>query len=112
MLVLVAGLTFAPSALGDTFRVKATDNNRWNPDFRHITRGDRIKWVNPQGSGRTHNVRSYGSNWNKSETLSPGESTRKRFRNNGTYKYRCSLHSTLINGNCNGMCGEIHVQGP
>ena len=108
---LVGGLTFAPAALGDTFRVKTTDNNRWNPDFRHITRGDRIVWKNPESRNRTHDVKAYGNNWNKYEVLSPGEATRKRFRRNGTYKYRCTIHSSLNNGDCNGMCGVIHVQG-
>lgn len=110
MVATIAGLVFAPSALGDTFRVRATANNKWNPDFKHITRGDRIVWKNPARHNRVHNVVATSDNWNKSETLSPGESTRKRFRKNGTYKYRCTIHSQ---GKCgsNDMCGVIHVQG-
>jgi plastocyanin len=111
VLIVVAGVMLAPSALGDTFRVRATANNRWNPDFKHITRGDRIAWKNPAKHNTVHNVKAYSNNWNKFETLSPGEVTRKRFRKNGTYKYRCTLHSTMNNGDCNGMCGVIHVQG-
>ena len=107
--VMIAGVALAPSALGDTFRVRATDNNRWNPDFKHISRGDRIAWKNVDST--VHNIKAYSNNWNKYETLSPGEVTRKRFRNNGTYKYRCTIHSSLNNGDCNGMCGVIHVQG-
>lgn len=110
-LVLVGSLVFAPSALGDSFRVKATAGNDWSPDFRHITRGDRIVWKNPARLDRAHDIKAYGNNWSKYEVLSPGESTRKRFRNNGTYKYRCRIHSSLNNGDCNGMCGVIHVQG-
>ena len=110
-LVMVCGLVFAPSALGDTFRVKATLGNDWTPDFRHITRGDRIVWKNPARHDRAHDVKAYGGNWRKYEFLSPGERTSKRFRRNGTYRYRCTLHSTVNNGNCNGMCGVIHVEG-
>ena len=109
--VLATGLAFAPAALGATERVKTTNNNRWNPDFEHVARGTRVVWKNPASRNRTHNVKAYGNNWNKFEILSPGESTRKRFRQNGTYKYRCTIHSTLNSGNCNGMCGIIHVQG-
>ena len=98
---LAGGLLFMPAAVADTFRVRATSGNEWRPDFRHITRGDRIVWKNP--TNRTHTVVATSDNWNKSTTLNPGEKTGKRFRRNGTYRYRCTLHS--------GMRGEIHVQG-
>ena len=110
MVVVVAGIVLAPNALGDTFRVKATANDKWNPDFKHITRGDRIVWVNPARHDTVHNVIATSSNWNKSVTLSPGERTGKRFKKNGTYKYKCTIHSS---GKCGAgdMCGIIHVQG-
>jgi plastocyanin len=110
ILTAVAGaLLLGPVAQADTFRVKTTDNNRWNPSFRHINPGDRIVWKNPARHNKVHNIKARGNNWNKFETLSPGEATRKRFRNTGTYKYRCTLHSNVNNGQCNGMCGIIHV---
>ena len=107
---LCAGLLLAPAAEADTLIVKATANDRWNPDFRHIAPGDRISWRNPARHDDLHDLKSYGGNWNKDETLSPGERTRKRFPNTGVYKYRCVIHSNLSNGNCTGsMCGVIHV---
>src|SRR5918998_749256 len=90
---LAGSLVFAPTATADTFRVRATSNNNWRPDFKHIARGDRIVWKNP--TGRTHNVTATSDNWNKSTTLNPGEKTGKRFRRNGTYRYRCTLHSGM-----------------
>jgi plastocyanin len=102
-------LMLGPVAQADSFRVKTTNNRRWNPDFRHINPGDRIVWKNPARHDKVHNIKAYGNNWNKFETLSPGEATRKRFHNTGTYKYRCTLHSNRNDGNCNGMCGIIHV---
>jgi plastocyanin len=107
-LALCVGL-LAASAAADTKRVKATANDRWNPDFRHITPGDRIIWKNPARHDELHDLKSYGGNWNKDETLSPGESTRKRFRRTGTFKYRCVIHSNMSQGQCSGMCGVIHV---
>ncbi len=106
---VVAGLVLAPAAIADTFRVKATRNDTWNPDFRHIQRRDRIVWKNPARFNTVHNIKAYSNNWNKFERLSPGERTRKRFRRRGTYKYRCTLHSDMDNGQCTGMCGIIHV---
>jgi plastocyanin len=106
---LSLGLLLVPAASADTFRVKTTDNNRWNPDFKHIHKRDRIVWKNPARHNKVHNIKATSNNWNKFETLSPGEATRKRFRNTGTYKYRCTLHSNVNNGQCNGMCGIIHV---
>ncbi|MDQ3985538.1 MAG: hypothetical protein M3280_03465 [Actinomycetota bacterium] len=108
-LVVAGSLVFGGPVAADTFRVKTTDNNRWNPDFRHITRGDRIKWINPARFDTVHNVKSYRRNWDFFETLSPGERTSKRFRREGEFRYRCTLHSELNDGVCTGMCGMIHV---
>ena len=110
---LVFGVLLVPStAISDTFRIKATDNNTWNPDFRHIHKGDRIVWKNPADSGRVHDVKSYGNNWHKDRViLQPGDHTSKRFRHRGLFKFRCTIHSDLDNGQCDGMCGAVHV-GP
>ena len=110
-LAVAGSLVFGGPVAADTYRVKATDNDRWNPDFRHITRGDRITWINPERFDRVHDLKAYGGNWNKDVRLQPGERTRKTFRQNGTYKYRCEIHSDLDAGNCDGMCGVIHVMG-
>ncbi len=109
VVVLAASLFLAPAAFGDTHRIKATAGNRWNPDFQHIHKGEKIRWKNPAAHDKTHVVKSYGGNWDKSVTLQPGEGTGKRFKRTGSFKYRCTLHSTLSGGECNGMCGLIHV---
>ena len=109
LVVLSFSLLFTPAAHGDTYTIRATPSNSWNPDFQHITKGNRIKWKNPSTNVLDHVVKSYGSNWNKKVRLDPGEATRKRFRRSGVFKYRCTIHSSLSNGNCNGMCGVVHV---
>lgn len=103
---------FAAPSLGDTFRIKATGEPgtfRWMPNDRHASRGDRIVWRNP--TGNAHTVTAYSNNWDKNVTIAPGERTSKRFRRRGEYLYRCTRpgHSTLSGGECNGMCGRIHV---
>ncbi len=114
-LAAAAGLlTAVPAAsLGDTVGVRAAGSVgtwRWDPDFRHITKGDRVRWRNP--TNVTHRVVAYRGRWSKSTSIAPGESTSKRFRRAGSYLYRCTVtgHSRLSSdGTCSGMCGEVHV---
>jgi plastocyanin len=113
VVALVALVGVATPSPADTSRVKASGSPgsyRWQPDFRHIQKGDRIVWKNPTGT--THTVTAYSGPWSKNTTVPSGERTAKKFRKRGTYKYRCTIpgHSTLSGGQCNGMCGEIHVQ--
>lgn len=113
-LVLAAGVLTAvsPASSGATFRVRATGGPgtfRWDPDFRHIVKGNRIRWRNP--TNVTHRVVAYSGPWSKNTAIGPGESTVKKFRRAGTYLYRCTVtgHSALSGGECSGMCGQIHV---
>lgn len=112
--VALAVLAVMPgSSVGATYGVKATGapgSFEWDPDFRHITKGNRIRWRN--STDYSHRVVAYRGRWSKETTIAPGESTTKRFRRAGTYKYRCTFpaHSTLDSeGMCTGMCGTIHV---
>ncbi len=89
--------------------VKATARDTWNESYNHVVPGSRVVWKNPVRLNANHDVTAYGRNWDKRVILSPGESTAKRFRNTGTYKYRCRIHSQLNDGQCDGMCGVIHV---
>ena len=105
---VLSTLVLTPGASeGARARVKATSNRTWDPDFRHILKGDKIIWKNP--TGIDHTVTAYRQNWDKNTRLDPDERTSKRFRKTGTFKYRCRIHSTLSDGECSGMCGEIHV---
>ena len=112
-LAVTAVLAFPGTSAGDTFRVKAAGDSpttfKWMPDFRHIIKGNRIRWTNPTDT--THRVVAYSNNWSKNTAIAPGERTSKVFRSAGEYLYRCTRpgHSALANGDCTGMCGEIHV---
>lgn len=66
-------------------------------------------WKNPTSC--SHTVTAYKGRWNKNTSLAPGESTRKRFRRAGRYKFRCLTpgHSVLQDGVCTGMCGRVRV---
>lgn len=104
--LLAAGPLAQPVGAGKP-RVKATRDQTWSPDFKHISPGKRLVWKNP--TGKDHTVTAYGGNWSKNTTLTPGSKTRKKFKREGTYRYRCTIHSTLSGDNCSGMCGLIHV---
>jgi plastocyanin len=94
------------TAAAATSTVKAR-GDRWRPVHTYIGKGDRVTWKNP--TSRVHDLKAYGGGWSFGEVLSPGESVSRRFRQLGTYKYRCVRHSAIVGGKCQGMCGLIHV---
>ena len=102
LLLLIAGSSPAAS-----FGVRA-EGERWKPAHRYVTKGDRVVWRNP--TKRIHDVTAYGGNWSKKAILDPGERTSKRFSSRGKFTYRCVRHSAMVDGQCDGMCGVIHVR--
>ena len=110
--VFVGGVMLAmiPAvSLGETTRVKATDGNSWRPAHKFIGRGDTVKWTNP--SPRKHNIASMNAatDWSFFKRLPRNESRSKKFTRRGTFYYRCTIHSTVNKGDCDGMCGIVHV---
>lgn len=106
---LAGVLLFSMSGTGfaKSYTVKARANDTWRKVHTYIGKGDRVVWKNPDSED--HDVTAYGGGWTLSETLSPGESVKKRFKKKGTFRYRCQLHSALVGGKCEGMCGFVHV---
>lgn len=82
--------------------------SHWSPATVRISRGDEIKW---RGVSGTHTVSAYGGNWAFNKQLSTGDVEAHTFRRAGTFRFRCTIHSTLTNGRCSGMCGKIVVRG-
>jgi plastocyanin len=107
---LALSLVMSSSVSAATFRVRArlTDNGyRWRPAAISVPRGSKVVWKMVEG---WHNVTATSNNWNKNTSLlGPGSRTSFTFRRNGTYRYRCSVHSGFSNGNCTGMCGRVVV---
>ena len=104
---MVVGLA-APS-LGDTTRIKAVKKDGkfvWSNDFVSIGKGDKVVWKNP--TGVNHTVTFY-EGATKNTTIGPDERTSKTFKTTGPKYYRCTIHSTLNDGECTGMCGHVHV---
>ena len=101
------GMAAAPTLAAST-TVKATGNDTWSPSSKTVSKGTKVVWKNP--SDDDHNVVSYKGSWSKSSSLAEGGSTSYAFRKGGTFKYRCSLHSSLNDGKCEGMCGKVVVR--
>ena len=102
--LLVVALS-GPAQAGGVARIRG-NNRRWHPSSVSVTQGTRVVW---RAVDVTHTVTAYGGNWSKDVTLSAGERTSKTFRHAGTFKFRCTIHSTLIGGDCSGMCGRVVV---
>lgn len=90
-----------------TFRVKAAEDRTWSPDFKHVKPGSKIVWKNP--SGARHTLTAWKGRWSKNVSLAPGARTAKTFKRKGQYHFRCTIHSSVSDGACSGMCGLIHV---
>jgi plastocyanin len=101
--VLVLALAF-PAQAGTT-RIRGRDR-RWHPHSVTISTGTRVVW---RAVDTTHTVTAYRGNWSKNTTIAAGETTRFTFRNTGTYRYRCTLHSSIVDRRCQGMCGKVVV---
>jgi plastocyanin len=106
-LAAVAILAIPATSIGGKTRIRATSNRTWNPDFKGVKKGTKVIFKNP--TNLTHNVTAYKGDWSKNTDISPGSKTSKVFRKNGAFYYRCRFHSTLVDGDCDGMCGHIHV---
>lgn len=114
LLTLFSALAIAlvPAAAFSATKSIGVSGTSWSRARISIEKGDTVKWTN--GSFQTHTVVSYGSNWTKKEILDAyGGTTSHRFRALGTYKYRCTEHSTKFKGQpCEGMCGRVKVVSP
>jgi plastocyanin len=89
-----------------TSKVRAK-GEKWRPVHTYIGRNDTVRWTNP--TNKVHDVKAYGGGWSFSTVLDPGESAKRKFKQRGTFKFRCVRHSAIVSGGCQGMCGLIHV---
>ena len=100
-------LTPVASSAG-SYTVRATESRAWKPAGLTVTKGSKVTWKNPTST--THNIVAYKGAWSYNKTLSSGSRAARTFKQKGTYKYRCTLHSDMDDGRCDGMCGKIVVR--
>jgi plastocyanin len=111
VLTLAAGLTLGTPGAADavTVGVRGIFNGTryvWSPKVRSIVPGTTIRWRAVDGS---HNVKSRGANWSYFRSLPIGTSVARTFNRRGTFRYFCTIHGSVTNGVCSGMCGRIVV---
>ena len=108
--VLLTGGVLANThpAFAETFLVRGLFDGGfvWRPSPRSIDAGDAIRWKAVEGN---HNVQSRGSNWSYFRNLPEGTAVTRTFNRRGTYRYYCTIHGSVQNGVCSGMCGRIVV---
>ena len=94
-IVLLLGLTAAPAAARSrtpsvTKNVSVV-NFAFMPKTASVARGTTVKWKN--NSNTTHTTTSNTGLWNK--TLAPGATFSRTFNRAGTFKYHCTIHSSM-----------------
>ena len=78
----------------------------WSPRLTRIAHGTTIEWL---AVTNNHHIVAYGGGWRFSHALATGAHVNRRFATAGTFLFRCTIHSTMVNGVCQGMCGTIIV---
>ena len=99
----VAALAAGLLATGGAVSFAGSNNvsmgdNFFDPGKIKIGKGERVTWTNDGNSD--HTVKFKGQ---KNKIVAPGEQTGRRFKDTGTFNYRCTLHS--------GMDGKVVVKG-
>jgi plastocyanin len=105
----ILSLMIPSHAFSATKFVNLTSRDKFKPAEISIPKDDAIKWTNQDDD--EHTVTAYGRGWDKDVELEEeGDTTKRRFRHAGTFKYRCRYHSVLTDGKCTGMCGKVVVR--
>lgn len=86
--------------------VLTADGYRFRPKTVEVAVGTRVTWRTDAGS---HTVTATSKNWSKDSPLSIGAPTSFTFTRAGTYRYRCTIHSNIVGGRCQGQCGRVVV---
>ena len=105
-LAAVAALVLLPATTAQAAERVRASGTSFRPARLSVNVGTRVIW---KAVGATHTITAYRGDWSKDVTLQAGDTTSFRVRSAGRYLYRCTIHSTLSNGVCSGMCGKIRV---
>ena len=78
----------------------------WSPARVKVSTGTKVEWL---AVNYDHHIVAYGGHWKFNHALPSGASVSHKFTKKGTFLFRCTIHSTLVNGVCQGMCGKVVV---
>ncbi|MBE2319835.1 cupredoxin domain-containing protein [Solirubrobacter sp. CPCC 204708] len=91
--VIAAAVAVAPAQAGSTKTV-AVKNNAFSPGTVSIKKGDKVVWRWTQG-GVAHNVTPASGGAGSRTTSTKGYTFTKTFTKAGTFRYVCTLHSSM-----------------
>lgn len=107
MILLVLAFALAPVGAGAAGRGQRTDPRQvratgvrvkivdfaFRPKTISVAKGTRVTWVNRDAAAHTSTSKT--GLWD-SGSLAQGESFSRVFRKAGTFKYRCTIHPTMV----------------
>ncbi len=108
-LVVMALTVTAQGAEARSVKVVRGVGTSWSPRVIRIASGTSVRW---KAVSNSHTVTAYGGHWTFNRSLPQGSSIQHRFKTQGTFLFRCRIHSQLVNGKCQGMCGKVVVRAP
>lgn len=76
------------------------------PKTVEVPVGTKVTWRAVVG---IHDVTSWSKNWSKASPLLVGSPTSYTFKKIGAFRYRCTIHSSIVDGRCRGQCGRVIV---
>ena len=88
------GTSASPQAAASVKRVKII-NFAFQPKTITIAKGTKVTWTN--GGSVNHTTTSTKGLWD-SGALAPGAAFAHVFKKAGTFRYRCTIHPTLMHG--------------
>lgn len=110
MVAVFSGVVDASPARGTVTTIQAVGSTysapHWTPARVKIDPGTKVEW---KSVNYDHVLVAYGDNWTYDRPLAEGTSVTKRFRHRGVFLFRCTIHSTIVDGHCQGMCGKVVV---
>jgi plastocyanin len=110
LVAVFAGAVDASPGRGTVTTIRAVasaySSPHWIPKRVKVDPGTRVEWL---AVNYDHVLVAYGDNWTFNHSLPQGASVTKWFRHRGIFLFRCTIHSTLVGGVCQGMCGKVVV---
>jgi predicted lipoprotein with Yx(FWY)xxD motif len=108
-LLVVTSAVNAQGAERRTVKVVRGVGTSWTPKVSRIETSTMIRW---KAVSNDHTVTAYGGGWVFNRSLPQGSSIQRRFKTQGVFLFRCRIHSQLVKGVCQGMCGKVVVRAP
>jgi hypothetical protein len=99
-------LPAAPAGAAPVRVITATAARHWVPGAVSVAHGTSIHW---HAAALNHTIKAYGGNWSFFHTLNRGATVARTFGARGVFRFYCTVHGSLVNGVCVGMCGRINV---